>query len=141
MKTKWQHSTYDDRGDMVLANTGPGFVIKQITPEVISSKPADGTTETAPTTPPTPTLSLSFWARTLPPVLSRGKPRTSNSSVWSTYQEQRLNSSHGIIKQFNEEPRHTKVTEGEQAKTETSRSKEAEETTLTFISVHTQAAA
>lgn len=87
---------------------------------MISSKPADGTTETAP--PYTPSCPV-----------QGGKLQTSNSSVWSTYQEQILNSSPGIIKQLNEEPRNTKVTEGEQAKTERSRGKEAEETTLTSL--------
>lgn len=46
---------------MVLANTDPDFAIKQITPEVISSQPADETTETGP-----PTVNLPFWACTLP---------------------------------------------------------------------------
>lgn len=56
-----QNSTYDDREDMVLANMDPGFAIKQITPEVISSQPADETTETGP-----PKVNLPFLACTLP---------------------------------------------------------------------------
>lgn len=53
---------------------------------------------------------------TLPLCSPGGRPRTSGPSVWSTYQEQRLNSSPGIIKQVNEQGGHTKVTESEWAK-------------------------
>lgn len=71
-----------------------------------------------------PGVILSFCAYA-PPLLSRVRPQTSSPSVWSTYQEQRLNSSPGIIEQLNEQGGHTKVTENEWAKRETGRGEKA----------------
>lgn len=82
---------------------------------------------------PSPRDEPAFLCLYAPLLISRGRPRTSSPSVQSTYQEQRLNSSPGIIKQFNELGGDKKVTESEWAKKETSRGKRARKKELSFV--------